>query len=179
VVRLLLQHGARHRLAIADSSGETALHKSAHSGSGPVVKLLLEHGAGLEAVDQRGWTPLHIAAGSNFVSAVQILLQHGADHKVANVDGRTPLHEAAAGSSMLSVQLLLAYGADTEVADRDGCTPLHLAVRRNNPNQDVVLLLLERGVDLEPGRPRRLHSAARGCAPWQSLHHTASARTRR
>jgi len=42
------------------------------------VKLLLEHGASLSAVNQSGWTPLHVAASNGHSDVCQLLLDHGA-----------------------------------------------------------------------------------------------------
>jgi hypothetical protein len=57
-----------------------------------VIKLLIEHGANVNATDSRGMTPLHCAASSGFAETARILLEQGADMLALNVDGRIPAH---------------------------------------------------------------------------------------
>ena len=64
VVRLLLDHGAdpnvrATRLGMLNSS--TALHLASRSGKVEIVRLLVEHGASVEAEDGQGTTPLDVA----------------------------------------------------------------------------------------------------------------------
>jgi ankyrin repeat protein len=56
-----------------------------------MVKLLLRHGADVNARDRLNWTPLHYAAftGTN-PRAILLLLRSGADTAAENSDGRTP-----------------------------------------------------------------------------------------
>ena len=51
-------------------------------------RVLLEHGANVDAEDEEGWTPLHGAAGSRSVELVCMLLEHGADRTLRTDDGR-------------------------------------------------------------------------------------------
>ena len=58
---LLLELGGD--ILAADAGGETALHGAAERGADPIVHLLVDRGADLEAINDRGWTPLTIAEG--------------------------------------------------------------------------------------------------------------------
>ena len=58
---LLLELGGD--ILAADAGGETALHGAAERGANPIVQLLVDRGADLEAINERGWTPLTIAEG--------------------------------------------------------------------------------------------------------------------
>jgi len=61
------------------------------------VKLLLDLGADVDAVDNNGDTAMHGAAYGNFPTVVQLLAERGADPNVwkrANKQGRTPLYIA-------------------------------------------------------------------------------------
>lgn len=60
-VRLMLELG--DVATTVDANGDTALHGAVIRGSEPLVRLLLDLGADLEAVNQKGWTPLTIAKG--------------------------------------------------------------------------------------------------------------------
>ena len=46
-----------------DANGDTALHGAVIRGSEPLVRLLLDLGVDLDAVNKKGWTPLTIAKG--------------------------------------------------------------------------------------------------------------------
>jgi FOG: Ankyrin repeat len=54
-----------------------------------MVKLLLDHGAQVNAKNLMGETPLHLAVP--YKDSVEILLSRGADKRLKNFAGRTPL----------------------------------------------------------------------------------------
>ena len=62
--------------------GGTALHEAAGSGDEGVVKLLLQSGAMVDALDNFGATPIHRAAYNGHVETIRLLRQNGAhlDH---------------------------------------------------------------------------------------------------
>jgi len=115
-----------------------------------VAKLLLEHGADLNAKNKYGWTPLHYAALNGRVDIVATLLEHGADPNVQDKFGRTPLHLAASEGRVDVVRLLLERGADPTVKDKDGDTPLDIARRRGH--REVVSLIEEFHIEEWLGR---------------------------
>ena len=87
--RVLLEHGMDpdgmnwHRL--------TLLHHFAIKGDAAKVKLLLEHGADIDAVDEEyRSTPVGVAARSGQRSIVQLLLERGADPELAGAPWATP-----------------------------------------------------------------------------------------
>jgi ankyrin repeat protein len=47
----------------ASRKGDTALHGAAGRGANPIVRLLVERGARLDAANAQGWTPLNVANG--------------------------------------------------------------------------------------------------------------------
>lgn len=74
-----------------DANGYTALHGAAHRGSNDIVRLLVEKGAKLNAVNTLGWTPWIIADGVFYpntynrrLDTAGLLLELGADPKVGN-----------------------------------------------------------------------------------------------
>ena len=52
-----------------------------------VERLLLEHGADIEAKDNHGWTPLHWAAVYDFPEGARLLLEAGADVNARQITG--------------------------------------------------------------------------------------------
>jgi len=85
--------------------GETPLHAAAAAGDAETVRLLLEHGAELDARDANfDGTPLgyatvtsgeHPNPNGDWVAIVQLLLNAGADRTGAWVPGRPPSEDVA------------------------------------------------------------------------------------
>uniref|UniRef100_A0A8C4PXS6 Uncharacterized protein n=1 Tax=Eptatretus burgeri TaxID=7764 RepID=A0A8C4PXS6_EPTBU len=55
-----------------------------------VLKVLLQHGANVNALDHELWTPLHAAATCGHVHLVNHLISYGADLLAVNADGNMP-----------------------------------------------------------------------------------------
>lgn len=62
-----------------DNSGDTLLHLAAKLGDEEMLKLLLGHGAEIDAFNEEGCAPLFLAARRGHVPAVRALLAAGAD----------------------------------------------------------------------------------------------------
>ena len=116
-VRLLLDRGAQVN---APKGGMTPLMVALRGYSKDAdleekmatAKLLLEHGAHVQARDERGMTPLMWAAGSfGELQAVKWLLARGADVRARDKRGMTALQYAAGVHDMAVVRLLRARGA--------------------------------------------------------------------
>lgn len=127
ITALLLDAGADPKLAVYASTKETALHWGARSGSGEVVRQLLQAGRSPDVADQSGETPLQVAAGYGMASAVAELLAAGAIPDRRGVSQRTALMWAAASGSEECVILLLAAGADARAQAADHTTAEELA----------------------------------------------------
>jgi len=109
--------------------GWTPLHLAAHYGHLPTVKLLLEHGADIEAVSQNaiGNTPISAAAWGNRLDIVEYLASRGANVDAPNAWGRTALHRAIDGGNWDTARLLVKLGADVDKVDGDGKSARELA----------------------------------------------------
>ena len=76
VVRLLLDHGANPNILARIQQGNTPLHRASRSGRIEIVRLLVEHGASVEAQDDAGMTPLDVASGEQREEIIKLLLEH-------------------------------------------------------------------------------------------------------
>ena len=97
-----------HMRRIAAHDGWPPLHLAAHYGHLPVVKLLVERGADLEAVSHNsiGNTALAAASFGNRFDVVRYLLGRGASLDARNRNGKTALDRAAETGRTQMAQLL-------------------------------------------------------------------------
>src|SRR5688572_182089 len=97
------------------SDGWTPLHLAAFMGHAEVARILLDHGADIEAVAKNGIAnrPLHAAlAGKESPEVIDLLLARGADVNARAEADATPLHLAAARGNMAFTRRLLDLDAD-------------------------------------------------------------------
>jgi cytohesin len=116
-----------------DKDGRTPLHDAACDGNEDLLRLLLERGAQVDAVDRLGMTALHVAANRGIAEAVKVLISHKADVNARDKEGQTPLHWAARYGQKDAVQALLDGHADVSARDNAGRTPLHAAAQVDGP----------------------------------------------
>ncbi len=79
------------RDADVNKTGWAPLHYAASRGQIPMIDLLLEHHAYIDAESPNSTTPLMMAAGYGSVQATRILLRAGADATLKNAEGLTAL----------------------------------------------------------------------------------------
>ena len=119
----------------------TPLYAASQEGHVDAVRVLLDHGADVNAQDSIDWTPLHLASCEGHLKVVQLLLDYGATVNAQSGDG-SPLHLASDWGNLEVVRLLLSHGADVhgaEVFQRATADGHH----------DVAQLLLEHGAERE------------------------------
>jgi ankyrin repeat protein len=87
-------------------NGRRALNWAAWYDHAPAIRVLLAHGATLEARNHTGFTPLHHAAEAGSMKAVQALLAAGADPGAKNNAGRSPADTARAQGHVTIADLL-------------------------------------------------------------------------
>jgi hypothetical protein len=124
VCDFLIRHGARPNSAV-ESTGETPLHSALAKAGRPhffyVVRLLLEHGADVNARTIPG-------------------KETGAFMRDVRTKGETPLHRAAAYADAAIIEYLIARGADKEARDAHGDSPLSWASEHQRPGTILALL---------------------------------------
>ena len=130
-----------------------------------LVKLLIEHGADVNATYQFGNSNLTalqwLIKPSNYPKQINIfleLLKHGADvNKVENQFKFTSLHIAAREGNSEVIKHLLRYHANINTIDIAGLTPLHYAIIYGHIS--CVTLLLEAGCEVNPTNKNILSSS--------------------
>ena len=157
-VALLLERGAN--VNATNVHGATALMAAAAAGEFPTAKLLIKHGANVNAQPGIGHeafifggarSPLMWAAFRGNVPMLELLLDAGAD---VNAEGSvgTPLSQAAWANRTTAARLLIKRGAKVnQVSHMDGYTPLHWAASSEDKDASLVKLLLEHGADANIG----------------------------
>ncbi len=113
-----------------DQNQYTPLIWAARKGQLAVLKLLLERGADINAVNKWNNTALHWAAYNGLVPIVEYLCQKGAKLDIReNEKGHTPLHDAAWRGHLGVVKALLKHGAPVGIRNNRGERPLEVALR--------------------------------------------------
>ncbi len=138
-VTVLLNYGA----SVGDRGqyGLTALHYAVRGGKLPLIKLLLERGADLGALDDNGLTPLlHLGktrSKADPIPVMELLAANGADLDAKDEKQSTLLMHFARLGKAEPVHWLLARGADRSACNKSGKTAATLA--HNHP---TILQLL-------------------------------------
>uniref|UniRef100_A0AAV2K7I4 SOCS box domain-containing protein n=1 Tax=Knipowitschia caucasica TaxID=637954 RepID=A0AAV2K7I4_KNICA len=177
-VQLLLQSGAK--LRARSLSGHTALHHCVSAQAEACARLLLTHGADVNAVSSSHdeVTPLHTAARFGVPELVALYLQHGARVDALDSSLETPLMTAVfwaydsreqsySPQHQQVCRLLLEHGADPNAREEDHKTALHKAAW--SCDQKLLQMLLEAGAD-----PRALDLNL--CSPLHYLLEVSSVR---
>ncbi len=125
---------------IRDENGVPLLSHAIRQGNEGIMRLLIEHGANVNAVsDDRANTPLMEAATRGDVAVVRRLLEAGADLDLKTKYGQTALMLAVGEARVGVAQLLLEYGAKTDAVDYLGMTAWKYAELFRS--QDILDLL--------------------------------------
>jgi cytochrome c2 len=142
------------------SSFGTALHFAVLSDQVEAGRLLVEHGADVNAASKALGTPLHVAAREGHVEFAEILIEAGAVIDVRDNYEMTPLHFAALKGSAQITRALLDAGADAKARafspgrghlERGLFEPLQLSEKHGHA--EVSALLLAAGGGPKPVEP--------------------------
>lgn len=163
--------------------GDTALHWAVRRGRGTeIVRILIDHGAVLDARREDGRTAYALAVASGQTEVAQLLAASGADKALGVLDaylagrgpppallppdsGRLLTHLAEAGRTAQTARLLKA-GAPVDAKGDGGITALHYACWRGHV--DMIRLLLDRGAPVD------VRDDTYGGSPAGFLHHGAT-----
>jgi len=125
---------------------EITFVECAKKGDIEAVKLFLDEGMNINAVNKRGQTALILAAGYQREELVTLPLEKGADVEfIGERHVRTPLMEAAGAGNNAIIKQLVQKKAKVNARDYENHTPLHFAVMYGHV--ETVKLLVELGAD--------------------------------
>lgn len=152
-VKGLLKSGADAN--VRNHEGETPLMVLAfHHDNPEIAKILIDHGADIEAKDNSNDTPIIEAAWGGRPNLTKLLIEKGAKVNAQSANGKTPLHWASenlpngspsitAEGRLAVVQILLENKANVNAKDSQGYTPLDLATK--SEKSDIASLLKKHG----------------------------------
>ncbi|XP_050507031.1 ankyrin repeat domain-containing protein 17-like isoform X3 [Diabrotica virgifera virgifera] len=126
----------------------TPLMEAASAGHLDIVRLLVAHGADVNAQSTSGNTPLMYGCAGGHTEVVKFLLENGANVEDHNENGHTPLMEAASAGHVGLAKILLSHGAGINTHSNEFKeSALTLACYKGH--LDMVRFLLEAGADQE------------------------------
>jgi uncharacterized protein len=137
--RTLIAEGAN--VDELDPNGDAPLVMAAYLGHSEIVKLLLEAGADVKAVDPgMKATALHAAAYAGRTEAARLLIEHGIDiNRQGPKNGYTALHDAIWENNIETARVIIDAGADLTLKSHSGETPLDFA--RAKHRREIVAMI--------------------------------------
>lgn len=142
----LLDAGADVDLRYSDGM-YSALDCAAVEGDLNALRLIIKHGARVDATDRNGRTALNCAASSDEAGAIAALVEAGANVDAKDKFELTSLHAACYNGASNATVALLRHGANKEAVGFKGMTPLQLAAE--NGHLEVARSLLTAGADVK------------------------------
>lgn len=144
MVALLLKHRAK----LAGTGSFMPLHQAVSAGNKKIVRMLISHGADMNAPDSQGESAFAIAARKRDIALLKLMLAHGADvNQSIDGAGNTLLHLAASNRNCKFVQALCKFNARFDLLNQAGFTPLGLAIF--NGELSAVESLVNCGADID------------------------------
>jgi ankyrin repeat protein len=158
IVRLILAHRSRRSIEFE------SLHAAAFHNADAAAKVLIQHNADINALDDDSKTALHVACERKALRVVELLVHYGANIEALDGEGCTPLLTAAKSNAVDAARVLIEQGAHVLHTDKTGFSALHHAATNNSV--DLTNLLLRYGADADHNGGdsgiRPLHAAAWG-----------------
>lgn len=110
LVKLLLEKGANPNIASNNSFKVAPLHSACAISAFDIAKLLIDHGADVNAKQMQGVTPLHSAAHNGQTRLAKFLIDNGAEINAKMENGQTPLFMAKEKDFMEMTKLIMKHG---------------------------------------------------------------------
>ena len=131
-----------------DSTGQTSLHRATRRECETTMRILLDSGAKIDAINDKWLTPWSANANSRNDKILGILLAAGANPNIRDHDGATMLYGAAAGGHVDMVRFLLKSGTNPSLKTSFDWAPMHWASYHGHI--ECVKLLVAAGAELNP-----------------------------
>jgi len=106
IATYLVEQGASINLAANNPMKVAPIHAAVAVSQMPIVRMLVENGADVNARQQHGWTPLHAAAQNGDEEIVRLLLKKGADRGALSETKQSPMDLALMRGHGVVVSLL-------------------------------------------------------------------------
>ncbi len=87
------------------------MHLASESGHAEILKVLIDNGASVKALDQDGATPLQLAAYNGSTYAWKVLIEYGEAVKAKDNETYTAIHGAAEERHVTGVRSVDSKGA--------------------------------------------------------------------
>lgn len=141
-VRKLISEGTN--VNELDAEGNAPLVMAAYKGHNEIVKLLLEAGADVRAVDPgMKATALHAAAYAGRTEAAKLLIAHKIDiDKQGPYNGYTALHDAIWQNNIETAKVIIEAGAKLNIKSNDGETALDFAKAKRR--KEIIAMIEQR-----------------------------------
>lgn len=107
----------------------TALHQAAYNGQLPIVKILVNAGADVNAKTNTNTTPLHLAAIKNHEKVIKYLIKSYANVDAQDNYQRTALHYAAIYGHLDASENLIQGSANYTICDYQQETPVSISLK--------------------------------------------------
>jgi ankyrin repeat protein len=140
-VRSFIEDG--RNVSAVDSAGDSPLIMAAYKGYTDIVKLLLDAGADIHALDPgMKATALHAAAYAGHAEAAKLLIEAGVEiNRKGPYNGYTALHDAVWQNNIDVARVIIDAGADITIRSNEGQTPLDFA--RSQKHREIATMLEE------------------------------------
>ncbi|XP_038200925.1 ankyrin repeat domain-containing protein 61 [Arvicola amphibius] len=156
-LHILCEHGVQVNAQADKDDKHSPLHLAIKHGTYPVLALLVQNGAQVNAMNRASMTPLHMAAEILDKNMIETLIACGANVNCATSNtGNTALKLAVRTASSKAgqllaagvgcIRLLLNHGAQVNAQDHKGQTALHKACFGGR--EVIINLLLEFEADV-------------------------------
>lgn len=146
MAQFLIKNGVDQN--IKNKEGQTALHMACEWAVLPNIKLLLQHGADINCIDNDGQNSLFHALEARQEKQLKImsfLVDNGADFMACDIQGNTLLHKFInyVSSSPDIADFLVSLGVDPNIKNQAGVTAIDLAKEKSFlPSCKALLALI-------------------------------------
>lgn len=137
----LIRHGAE--VNVRGFGLDTPLHDACNSNSPECVKLLVDAGADVFALNEAEKRPIDLCSDQPCRDILETKMKQLDQLIARDKQGRSSLHRACIDNKLDRVRSLIEQGADVNAKDNQDATPLHFACALGHV--DIVKHLIEQG----------------------------------